>query len=87
VTRPTETHRSTGCRVASGIAAVVGGVAGAGGVGVVAVLVLRAMAEWERNQSRPFGDDGPPLGPPSAGTTADPPDPPDPPRPPPRRDG
>jgi hypothetical protein len=82
VTRPTETHRSRGCRVASGIAAVVGGVTGAAGVGIVAVLVLRAMAEWERNQSRPVeDDDGPPPGPPS-GAAAGAPDPPehDPPR-------
>jgi hypothetical protein len=48
------THRSHGCRVASGIAAVVGGIVGAGGVGIVAVLVLRAMAEWERNRSTPI---------------------------------
>ena len=34
------------CTAESGIGAVVGGVVGAGGVAVIAVLVLRAMAEW-----------------------------------------
>ncbi|MET0421823.1 MAG: hypothetical protein ABW073_08950, partial [Acidimicrobiia bacterium] len=29
--------------------ALIGAVIGAGGVGIVAVLVLRAMAEWKRN--------------------------------------
>jgi hypothetical protein len=46
------TRRSHGCRVASAIGAVVGGVVGAGGTGIVSVLVLRAMAEWERNKVR-----------------------------------
>lgn len=48
----TTTHRSHGCRVASAVGAIVGGVVGAGGTGIVAVLVLRAMAEWERNKLR-----------------------------------
>jgi hypothetical protein len=47
-----ETHRSHGCRVATAVGAVVGGVVGAGGTGIVSVLVLRAMAEWERNKVR-----------------------------------
>jgi hypothetical protein len=47
-----KTTRSHGCRVASAVGAVVGGVVGAGGTGIVAVLVLRAMAEWERNKVR-----------------------------------
>jgi hypothetical protein len=38
--------------VATFVGAVVGAVIGAGGVGIVAVLVLRAMAEWKR-QPRP----------------------------------
>jgi len=60
------------------VGAVVGGVVGAGGTGIVAVLVLRAMAEWERNKVRlaleedqrtngahapPGAGDGPPTGP------------------------
>lgn len=38
----------TSCDTASGVAAIVGGLAAAGGVAVVAVLVLRAMGEWNR---------------------------------------
>lgn len=38
-----------GCGTIAGIGAVVGAVVGAGGVAVVAVLVLRAMAEWRRD--------------------------------------
>jgi hypothetical protein len=38
--------------LAAFVGAVVGGALGAAGVGVVAVLVLRAMAEWKR-QPRP----------------------------------
>ena len=37
-----------GCGTVVGLGAVVGAVLGAGGVGIVAVLVLRAMAEWRR---------------------------------------
>ena len=38
------------------VGAFVGAVIGAGGVGIVAVLVLRAMAEWKRNPTpRPKG--------------------------------
>jgi hypothetical protein len=51
-TAEVQTHRSHGCRVASAVGAAVGGVVGGGGPGVVAVLVLRAMAEWERNKVR-----------------------------------
>lgn len=36
------------CSTAKGVGAIVGGVIGAVGVGVVAVLVLRAMGEWGR---------------------------------------
>lgn len=47
------------CTTASGIGAIVGGVAAAAGVAVVAVLTLRAMAEWKRvNETELFGDDG-----------------------------
>ncbi len=35
------------------LGAVVGALAGAGGVGVIAVLVLRAMAEWRRPAELP----------------------------------
>jgi hypothetical protein len=38
-----------GCGTITGVGAVVGAVVGAGGVAVVAVLVLRAMAEWRRD--------------------------------------
>jgi hypothetical protein len=38
-----------GCDTLQGIGAVGGAVVGAGGVAVVAVLVLRAMAEWRRD--------------------------------------
>ena len=36
------------CTTWNGAGAVIGATAGAGGVGIVAVLVLRAMAEWRR---------------------------------------
>ena len=35
------------CATAEGVAALVGGLLAAGGVAIVAVLVLRAMAEWK----------------------------------------
>ena len=38
-----------GCKLWSGGGGVLGAVIGAGGTGVVAVLVLRAMAEWRRD--------------------------------------
>ena len=37
------------CDAVVGLGAVVGAAVGAGGVAVVAVLVLRAMAEWRRD--------------------------------------
>ena len=37
------------CTTARLIGTLVGAVVGAAGVGIVAVLVLRAMAEWKRN--------------------------------------
>lgn len=36
------------CDTSSGLGAIVGGLTAAGGVAVVAVLVLRAMGEWNR---------------------------------------
>ncbi|HWH35413.1 MAG TPA: hypothetical protein VNT56_08870 [Acidimicrobiales bacterium] len=42
-----------GCTVLAGSAGVVGAVASALGVAVVAVLVLRAMAEWRRQMPGP----------------------------------
>ena len=41
-----------GCGTAQGIGAVVGGIFGAAGVAVVAVLVLRAFAEWRAGGTR-----------------------------------
>jgi hypothetical protein len=38
------------CGTATGLGALVGAVIGAGGVAIVAVLALRAMNEWRRNQ-------------------------------------
>ena len=38
------------CDTAAGAGGVVGGLLGAGGVAIVAVLVLRAMNEWQRIQ-------------------------------------
>jgi hypothetical protein len=56
-----------GCTTISGIGAVVGAVIGAGGVAVVAVLVLRAMAEWRRDLD--LAEEGDP--PPDAGPIRD----------------
>jgi hypothetical protein len=41
-----------GCDTVVGLGAVAGAVVGAGGVAIVAVLVLRAMAEWRRDLER-----------------------------------
>ncbi len=40
------------CGAAVVVGLAVGAIIGAGGVGIVAVLVLRAMAEWERGGKR-----------------------------------
>jgi len=53
------------CGVPTGVGAVVGAGVGAGGVAVVAVLVLRAMAEWRRELEV---DEIPAAGPPTTGT-------------------
>lgn len=45
------------CSTASGAGAVVGGVAAAVGVAVVAVLTLRAMGEWKRIDEEKLFDD------------------------------
>jgi hypothetical protein len=56
-----------GCDTVAGLGAVGGAVVGAGGVAVVAVLVLRAMAEWRRDMD--LDDEAaPPPGPPAAGS-------------------
>lgn len=44
--------RGGGCGTPVAVGAIVGGVAGAVGVGIVAVLVLRAMHEWNEYQAR-----------------------------------
>lgn len=45
------------CTTPGGVGAIVGGLSGAGGVAVVAVLTLRAMAEWKRvNEDEMFND-------------------------------
>jgi hypothetical protein len=41
------------CEGSKIVGAVVGSVVAAGGVGIVAVLVLRAMSEWKRNPRQP----------------------------------
>lgn len=40
------------CATAEGVGAVIGAVGAAGGVAVVAVLVLRAMGEWQAGAGR-----------------------------------
>lgn len=40
------------CGTAKGVGALVGGLIGAAGVAVVAVLVLRALAEWQLGGGR-----------------------------------
>jgi hypothetical protein len=42
-------HHDSGCSAWSGGGGVLGALVGAGGTAVVAVLVLRAMAEWRRD--------------------------------------
>lgn len=43
-----ELQCETGCSARAGLGGLIGALAGAGGVAVVAVLVLRAMGEWQR---------------------------------------
>jgi hypothetical protein len=66
--RGAEQADDDGCTAWSAVGGLVGAVTGAGGVGVVAVLVLRAMAEWRRNLDveelpRPAPDRPPGAGP------------------------
>jgi hypothetical protein len=49
------------CSTATGIGAVVGAVASAVGVAVVAVLTLRAMAEWKRLKEEELYNEPPPM--------------------------
>lgn len=42
----------TDCGTAKGVGALVGGLIGAGGVAIVAVLVMRALAEWQLGGGR-----------------------------------
>lgn len=51
------------CGTINGLGAVTGAVVGAGGVAVVAVLVLRAMAEWRRDMDLEDEAAPPPDGP------------------------
>jgi hypothetical protein len=62
-----EAEDDGGCDTIAGLGAVVGAVVGAGGVAVVAVLVLRAMAEWRRDLD--LAEDADP--PPGAGPVSD----------------
>lgn len=48
-TVPEEPVDDGGCELLTGAAGLLGAVVSAGGVSVIAVLVLRAMAEWRRN--------------------------------------
>ena len=48
----------SGCDAWSGVGGLVGAIVGAGGTGVVAVLVLRAMAEWRRDLDVDEAPDG-----------------------------
>lgn len=48
----TDLQCDDGCTAAAGIGGVIGAVIGAAGVAIVAVLVLRAMDEWETVKAR-----------------------------------
>ena len=48
----TDLQCSGSCTGASGISALIGAIIGAGGVGVVSILALRAMNEW-KSKSEP----------------------------------
>jgi hypothetical protein len=48
----TDLQCEDGCTAAAGLGGVIGAVIGAVGVAIVAVLVLRAMDEWETVKSR-----------------------------------
>ena len=48
----TDLQCSGSCSGASGLSALIGAVVGAGGVGVVSILALRAMNEWKSKSKR-----------------------------------
>ena len=48
----TDLQCDEGCAAAAGLGGVIGAIIGAGGVAIVAVLVLRAMDEWETVKPR-----------------------------------
>lgn len=52
----TDLQCTDGCTAAAGVGGVVGAIVGAVGVAIVAVLVLRAMDEWETVQARDDAD-------------------------------
>ena len=57
----TDLQCSGSCTGASGISALIGAIVGAGGVGVVSILALRAMNEWKSKsdpETDPSGKDG-----------------------------
>lgn len=49
-----------GCGAQTGVSALVGAVVSAAGVAVIAVLSLRAMAEWDKVERSRKADGGPP---------------------------
>jgi hypothetical protein len=50
------------CTTPGGIGALIGGVSAAVGVAVIAVLTLRAMAEWKRiKEDELYNEGGPPI--------------------------
>lgn len=51
----TDLQCSSSCTGASGISALIGAIVGAGGVGVVSILALRAMNEW-KSKKEPESD-------------------------------
>jgi hypothetical protein len=61
--RTEESRVDEGCTTWAAVGGLVGATVGAGGVGIVAVLVLRAMAEWRRT----LDVEGPPPPPPPGG--------------------
>tara|TARA_B100001559_G_C16260043_1_gene511064 strand:- start:164 stop:502 length:339 start_codon:yes stop_codon:yes gene_type:complete len=48
----TDLQCSEGCSNLSGISTIIGALVGAGGVGIVSVLVLRAVTEWRTKENK-----------------------------------
>ena len=48
----TDLQCSEGCSNLSGMSAIIGAIIGAGGVGVVSIVVLRAMTEWRTKDNK-----------------------------------